>query len=62
MIEMQSDLVLTLDCFYLPPAECLTEMWKGDTSTDEGTGSDDTDEDAENGEEEEAPTHDAGEL
>lgn len=38
-------------------------MWKGDTGTDGGAESDDTEKDAENeGEEEEGPTHDAGEL
>lgn len=52
--------------------ECLNEVWKGDTGTDGGTGSDDTEreeedeeedeEDEDEDEDEEGPAHDAGEL
>lgn len=49
---------LTHNSFCLPPAECLTEVWKGDTGTDGGAGSDDT----EKNKKDKGPTHDAGEL
>lgn len=45
-------------CFLsLPPSECIKEVWKGDMGTKGGATETESD-----GTEEEAKTHDAGEL
>lgn len=53
---------LTLDSFCLLPAECLTEVWKGDTGADGGAESDAEDKEEEEEGQGEGPRHDAGEL